>query len=268
VPRDRRYDAPSKMKLHGLQWDEQRQRLCATQAIWYNVSNQDSLDAACVHGNGAVDGPWELGPNSLISGPIAREADGRYLIGLTGVPGAAASNFGPGAFEVDLSAPSPALTLMTHRYNPPAIDTREEMSNGLPWLTTMPAMGSAVVDGTLLWAVDEGEVEFYGSGCKANAPAGTTFEEKYGFKPRSCDKGYHHDRYHATLYFYSLGDLEAVRAGQNLPSDVHPYTYLRLEPNVPVQALIGELDVDTAGRRIFLASPILQNGVRIYVFGY
>jgi hypothetical protein len=268
VPRDRRYDAPSKMKLHGLQWDESRQRLCATETIWYNVSNHDSLDAACIHENGAVDGPWELGSNNLIAGPIAQEPNGRYLIGLTGVPGAANANFGPGAFEVDFAAPSPALMLMTHRYSPPATDTREEMSNGLPWLTSMPAMGSAVADGTLLWAVEEGDVEFYGTGCAANAAGRASFEKKYGFRPRSCSDGYHHDRYHPTLYLYSLGDLEAVRAGQKLPSDVHPYTYLPLEPNVPVQSFLGELDVDTAGRRIFLASPIQREGVRIYVYAY
>src|SRR5262249_41758491 len=158
LPRDRRYDTRSKMKLHGLQWDEQGDRLCATETLWYNVSRRDSLDAGCIHADGSVDGPWELGPNNLISGPIAQEANGKYLIGLTGVPGAASSNFGPGAFEVDFTAPSPAVTLMTHRYDyqdDQMIDTREEMSNGLPWLTNTPAMGSAVVDGTLLWAVDE-----------------------------------------------------------------------------------------------------------------
>lgn len=268
VPRDPLYANANQMKLHGLQWDERRQRLCATETIWYNVSGSDSLDAGCIHADGTVDGPWELGSNNLLSGPIAQEASGKYLIGVTGVPGAAGSNFGPGAFEVDFTAPSPALTLMTHRYNPPATDTREEMSNGLPWLTSMPAMGSAIVDGTLLWAVDEGEVQFYGPGCMQSPPTGTSFEEKFGFKPRDCAKGYHHDHYHPTLYFYSLADLEAVRAGLRLPTDVHPYTYLPLEPSVPLEAFLGELDVDTAGRRIFLASPIQDKGVRVYVYEY
>jgi hypothetical protein len=268
VPRDPAHDTASAMKLHGLQWDEQNQRLCATETIWYNVSNQDSLDAGCIHADGTVDGPWELGSNNLIAGPIAREANGRYLIGVTGVPGAANANFGPGAFDVDFTASSPALALMTHRYDPPAIDTREKMSKGQPWFTSMPATGSAVVDGTLLWAVSEGEVEFYGAGCTANPPLGNSFQELYGFAPRSCAKGYHHDHYHPKLYFYSLADLEAVRAGQKLPSDVHPYTYVPLEPSVPVQSFLGELDVDTAGRRIFLASPIQQAGVRIYVYRY
>lgn len=265
LPRDPRYPNASQMKLHGLQWDEANQRICATETIWYNNSNLDSLDLGCVHANGAVDGLYELGANNLISGPIAQETNGKYLIGASIPQGLQSSNVGPGAYEVDLSSnnPTAALELMTHRYyfdlsTSKQVDTREEMSNGLPWLLGMPTMGSAIVNGTLLWAVEEGETQFYGTGAE--------FQAAYGFAPRNSSQGYHNDHYHATLYFYALSDLEAVRAGTKQAVDVHPYSYLRLEPNVPLQAYLGDVDVDLVGHRIFVASPIQDKGVKIYVY--
>src|SRR4029078_10331005 len=106
------------------------------------------------------------------------------------------ANFGPGAFDVDFTGSSPAVTLMTHRYDPPAIDTREEMANGSAWVTSMPAPGSAVVDGSLLWGVDEGEVQFYGPGCTAHRPVGTSFEKKYRVRPRRRPDVHYHEHSH------------------------------------------------------------------------
>jgi hypothetical protein len=47
-----------------------------------------------------------------------------------------------------------------------------------------------------------------------------------------------------------------VRVGAIDSTDVHPYSYLRLEPDVERDAQLGEMDVDLTGRRIFLAQAL------------
>ncbi len=243
-------------RIHGLLWDGPSDRLCWTQTIWYNVSNQDAQDAGCVdHGAVNVSGPWEVGSNNKISGPIADAGDGKALIGLTGVPGAGSSNFGPAAYELDLASPTNVLPLMEH-----TATLREKMADGRDWLTSLPAFGSAIIDDTLVWSVEEGEREFYGN------PA--DFEALYGFAPRSAARGYHHDPYSSWLYLYDRADLEAVRAGQLAPTDVHPYAYRQLTEPSAETAGLGGMTVDTAGRRLLLASQRKNLGVTIYVYGY
>ena len=246
----------SQTRIHGLQWDEAQQRLCWTQTIWYNVSNQDAQDAGCVgHGGSPVWGPWEVGSNNKISGPMADLGSGRSLIGLTGVPGAGSSNYGPAAYELNLTDPMNVLPLMEH-----TTTNREVMSNGYPFWTSLPATGSAVIGDTLVWAVEEGEREFYGTGAE--------FQAQFGFAPRTAPKGYHHDAYSSWLYLYDPADLEAVRAGLLATTDVHPYEQRRLS-ELPAEAFgLGGMAVDVVGRRLLLASQRGSRGIVIYVFTY
>lgn len=217
-----------------------------TQYDRYNVAGDDHPDV------GREDGAsWDVCPNNLCAGPMARY-QGKLLIGLTGAAGAASSNQGPSAYEVDTASGLPAVTLLEHD-----IDHRETMSNGEPWHTSMPSWGRAVVGDTLVVSVEEGERVFYGTGDE--------FKAEYGFSPRSKSKGYHHDRYRAMLYFYDMADLERVRAGELQPWEPDPYARMPLA-DVPVQAVLGGLAHDPSGQRLLLAQRRGSGGVRVYVY--
>ena len=144
------------------------------------------------------------------------------------------------------------------------LDHRDKMHDGRDWLTGMETMGLAAIKGTLLYSVPEGERFYYGNGC--GPPP--SFESQFGFKPSSCARGYHHDLYHPYLYLYKASDLERVRNGEIEPSNVYPYEYVSLEPNVPVQANLLEMDTDNIGHRLFIAQRIGDAGVRIHVYGW
>jgi hypothetical protein len=268
-------DAPYKRHILGLRWDAAHDRLCYTQAMWYNVSGADMPDIGCIHSTGdystqTVDGPYEVGSNNLIAGGIGIQPDGKFLIGAAIAQGLAGSNVGPSAYEVDLSgsppsAPGPATELMTHRVP----HTREVMHDGTLWHDGLTDHSAEVIGGTFLSYLREGERKFYGVGCPA-AGDGSTFVEKFGFTPMSCAKGYHNDHYVPYLYLYRMSDLDLVRNGSLAATNVHPYEYVNLQNlGPPWQERSGDSDVDYVNHRIFLvggASP--QKGPRIYVFGY
>ena len=59
-------------RVRGILWDEAHDRLCWTQHLWYNVSAKDIPDAGCIHEDGSIDGPYEVGFNNRIAGPLMR----------------------------------------------------------------------------------------------------------------------------------------------------------------------------------------------------
>ncbi len=271
-------DRDKDVRTRGLYFDERSGLLFYTQHIWYNVSAVDMPALGAIDPvTGTRYGPWWVGDNNKTAGPIAyNDTDRKLYMGLGGVAGAASTNQGPAAYEVDpfgiplAGSRLPYTALLSH---PHAVgkDTHEVMSTGERWWVSTRYWGAAVIGRTALYFVEEGEREFYGTGrrFRATYPKLTDCSGPGTGCPRSDAKGYHHDIYRPMVYFYDLQELDRVREGQLQAWDPKPYAYYRL-PELPNGAYFGGAAVDYANRRLFVSqrSGNDKRAPRIHVYGW